>query len=196
MATTSEVQICNEAIALVGGNRIIALTDSSEEGRLCSLFYVTERDALLRSHRWNFARVRSALATTTAPAFGWDYAFVLPPDCLRVVEFNGSETTDEANDDFEIESGLLLTDAETANIVYVAKVTDTATFDPLFSKVLALRLGAALSRKLTGSESLGAKLLAEAENLLPRARQTDANETRSRKRPWPMDSDFVNSRFS
>lgn len=42
-----------------------------------------------------------------------------------MIEFNGSETAGEANDDFEIESGHLLTDAEAANIVYVAKVTDT-----------------------------------------------------------------------
>lgn len=195
MPATSPVQICNEAIAHVGGRRIIDLTDSSEEARLCLLFYETTRDALLRSHRWNFARSREKLGEVAAPPFGWAKAFQLPANCLRVVEFNGSETRDEANEDFEIESGLLLTDSNKAEIVFIKRVEDANLFDSLFSKVLALHLGSAISRKLSGSETIASKLLVEAENLLPKARQTDANETRPRQRPWPVNSDFVNARY-
>lgn len=196
MPATTPIQICNEAIALVGGHRILSMDEAGEEARLCKLFYDNLRDALLRSHRWNFARTRVELGRLAdAPAFGWDYAYQLPADCLRVLEFNGSETTDETADDYEIEGTKLLSDAETANIVYTKQITDTVKMDALFIRVLALQLGAAISRKLSGSETLGAKLLGEASAALIPARRVDSGEPRSRRRPWPIDSDFVNARY-
>lgn len=193
----SEVQICNEAIAHIGGRRILALTDASAEARLCQTFYATERDALLRSHRWNFAKERKVLAQlNTAPAFNWDYAYQLPTDCLRVMELNGSETDSDEADEFEIEGQTLLTDAGVANVVFIKRTSDVNLFDPLFCKALALLLGAKIARTLSGSESLGPKLLEEAQKvLLPMARRVDSNETKPRKRLWPIDSDFVKARY-
>lgn len=196
MPATTPVQIWNEAISHVGGNRVLTENDTSEEGRLCRVFYASLRDALLRSHKWNFARARAELGRLAdAPAFDWNYAFQLPADLLRVIEFNGSETTDEAADDFEIEGVQLLTDAETARIVYIRRIEDTSQMDALFVRVLALQLGAAISRKLTGSETTSEKLLNEATKAMAPARRVDSNEPRSRRRPWPIDSDFVNARY-
>lgn len=193
----TSVEICNAALSRCGARRIVSLDESSEEARTCSLHYGPVRDALLRSHRWNFAKARQELARLAdAPAFGWDFQYQLPSDWLRTLEFNGSETNDEQADDYDIEGDKLLTDAETAEMVYIRRIEDEGLQDSLFNQALILRLGAAISRKITGSDGLGASLLEEAEKLAgPKARQVDANEPRARKRPWPMDSSFVTSRF-
>lgn len=57
MATNS-VEICNNALALIGARRITALTDPSKEARTCNDAYDGCRKAVLRLHPWNFATVR------------------------------------------------------------------------------------------------------------------------------------------
>ena len=49
----SVVDICNEAMDLLGAATITALTENSKEARLCNRRFSTVRDATLRSHPWN-----------------------------------------------------------------------------------------------------------------------------------------------
>jgi hypothetical protein len=71
---TTAVEIANMALSLIGSaNRITVLDGSgSEENRQCFLHYEPARDALLRSHSWNFAVTRVQITTTAAgtPPFG------------------------------------------------------------------------------------------------------------------------------
>lgn len=60
MATTS-VEICNNALTLVGTRRITSLSDASKEARACNDNYDICRKALLRRHPWNFGMTRVAL---------------------------------------------------------------------------------------------------------------------------------------
>lgn len=60
MATNS-VEICNNALALIGARRITALSDPSKEGRSCNDNYDICRKTLLRLHPWNFAMTRVEL---------------------------------------------------------------------------------------------------------------------------------------
>ncbi len=86
----SVVDICNEAMDLLGAATITALTENSKEARLCNRRFSTVRDATLRSHSWNCAIARADLAAdSTAPSFGFANQFPLPTDpfCLRVLSF-------------------------------------------------------------------------------------------------------------
>ena len=58
----SVVDICNEAMDLLGAATITALTENSKEARLCNRRFSTVRDATLRSHTWNCAIARADLA--------------------------------------------------------------------------------------------------------------------------------------
>ena len=58
----SVVDICNEAMDLLGAATITALTENSKEARLCNRRFSTVRDATLRSHSWNCAIARADLA--------------------------------------------------------------------------------------------------------------------------------------
>ena len=46
----SVVDICNEAMDLLGAATITALTENSKEARLCNRRFETVRDAVVRAH--------------------------------------------------------------------------------------------------------------------------------------------------
>jgi len=61
MAST-DVEIANMALSLMGEATITSLSDSIAAARAMNLHFLPVRDALLRSHPWNFAQRRIALA--------------------------------------------------------------------------------------------------------------------------------------
>ncbi len=193
----NEPSICNLALGKLGEKRIMALSDSSQAARFCTLFYEQTRDEILRSHAWNFATSRATLSElAAAPAFGWENQFALPSDCLRVLQLNGYEEL-QARDLFEIEGRNLLTDEDTAEIKYTARITDANQFDPLFIAALASLLASKLCVPLTGARSQAATLLEEYEKVISGvAKKMDAKEGRPKRKPLWVESDLVNRRFS
>ncbi len=87
--------IANLALARLGNSTITDITEDTEIARACQLLYEPTRKELLRSHRWNFAQKRATLTQLAdAPLFGWDHAYQLPSDYMRVCEVNESEHGD------------------------------------------------------------------------------------------------------
>ena len=176
MAT--EVSICSNALRRLGDDPITSLTDDTERARLCNSFYEDSRDAVLRSHPWNFAITRASLAKlSTAPAYGFANQFSLPtnPYCLRVL---GMEYEDYI---FKIENvathgRVLLTDEATANILYVARITDTNLFDAMFVDVLTQKLAVDLAYPVTNSTTLQTQMQKVFEKKLSEARSIAGQE--------------------
>lgn len=147
--------ICNRGLTLLGANRITSLDDDSLEAKLCKEHYDDIRKALLRSHPWKFATKRIALAvSSTTPAWGWDYQYQLPNDCLRVTELYGQE-----QDTWTEEGRLLLTNSNEAKIKYVYDMIEVGNFDPNFTEVLAVDVAITLSYALTTSQGLRKDLI-------------------------------------
>lgn len=183
----SDVQICNRALIRLGADTITVLTENSKEGRLCNILYNQVRKALLRSHPWNFAIGRATLAaSTTAPAFGFDYSYPLPADCLRVWQLYNSKST------YQIEGRTLLTDDTTAKIIYIKDITDTTKFDSLFSTIFSLRLAMELSYNITSNASVTAALTDEYMKLRREARLFDGQEGST---PTWDSGDWLDSRY-
>lgn len=184
MAT--DIDICNLALAHLGEDSITSLSDGTPRAIACNLHYAVTRDEVLRSHRWNFAIARIATVDYDEPEFEWTAKFELPTDCLRVLEFNGNEST-ETDREFVIEGRWLFSNSTTANIVYVKRETDTTLYDPIFVKALALKLAVALSESIRGTTGKTAELLAAYERYTaPLARRVDANEGKRRKGMLPF----------
>ncbi len=62
--TLSETSICNIALGRLGALRIKNVeSDTSLQAIQCRIHYEPTRDALLRSHKWRFARTRIKLAS-------------------------------------------------------------------------------------------------------------------------------------
>ena len=176
MAT--EVSICSNALRRLGDDPITSLTDDTERARLCNSFYADTRDAVLRLHPWNFAITSASLAKlSTAPAYGFANQFALPtnPYCLRVL---GMEYEDYI---FKVENvathgRVLLTDEATANIIYVARITDTNLFDAMFVDVLTQKLAVDLAYPVTNSTTLQTQMQKVFEKKLSEARSIDGQE--------------------
>lgn len=82
---TSDVQIVNFALTLLGESRILSLDDNLKQAREAKAIYAMDRDALLAAHGWTFANARAILpALAAVPLFEYSTAFALPDDCLRV----------------------------------------------------------------------------------------------------------------
>jgi hypothetical protein len=196
----SVVDICNEAMDLLGAATITALTENSKEARLCNRRFETVRDAVLRSHPWNTAIRRASLARDTdAPAFGFTYQYTLPTDpyCLRVLSFWNSNVDSEvaAYDSqvmFKIEGRKVLSNEGTCKITYLARVTDTEQYDSLLSSTIAHKLAAETAYAITGSTSVSQAMQQLYEVRLREARSIDAMEGVPDKL---IADDFINIRF-
>lgn len=190
-----ETTICNLALAKLGIDPIMALTDASKPAQYCKRFHDDTRDEVLSSHRWNFAMARATLnRLAAAPAFEWAFAYQLPDDCLRIVQLNGYDTT-ERKGEFSIEGRELLTDAETAEVRYIARVTDASAWPPLFVDALATKLASKLAAPLTGSRTAATEMLSLYASLTgPQARMADVFEANFKRKPaWAL-SDLVAAR--
>ena len=176
MAT--EVSICSNALRRLGDSPITSLTEDSERGRLCNAFYEPSRDAILRSHTWNFAINRANLAKlSTSPAFEYANQFALPTDpfCLRVLKMEFEDY------EFKIENlaeqgRVLLTDEGEAKIIYIARVTDPSLFDSMFVDVLTAKLAVDLAYPVTNSTTLQVQMQKLFERKLSEARSLDSTE--------------------
>jgi len=196
----SVVDICNEAMDLLGAATITALTENSKEARLCNRRFETVRDAVLRSHPWNTAIRRVSLARDSdAPAFGFTYQYTLPTDpyCLRVLSFWNSNVDSEiaAYDSqvmFKIEGRKVLSNEGTCKITYLARVTDTEQYDSLLSSTIAHKLAAETAYAITGSTSVSQAMQQLYEVRLREARSIDAMEGVPDKL---IADDFINIRF-
>jgi len=140
---------------------------------ICNAFYIPTRDAVLRAHPWNFAIERQQLGKLlTKPAFDYSTEFSLPtsPYCLRVLSLEFPEQK------FKVEGRKLLSNYDTAKILYIAQITDTSQFDPLFAEALVGRMAAELAYSVTGSNTLSQQMWSGYESKISEARSIDGQE--------------------
>tara|TARA_R110002153_G_scaffold187360_3_gene340385 strand:- start:345 stop:929 length:585 start_codon:yes stop_codon:yes gene_type:complete len=186
---SSEVQICNLALTKIGEEQILSLTENNKRGRICNLHYEPIRDAVLRSHIWNFAikRVELALSVDT-PAFDFTHQFALPIDHLRSLTTNLTTTSE-----WKIENGYVLCTSDSVKLKYIAKIVDTNLYDSLFIEALAARLASEFAVPLTDSLSLQEQMFRLYNGKIAEARSMDSMEGT----PDNIEADgWLNSRLS
>jgi hypothetical protein len=84
MSVTSDVQICNMALAHCGVTTLIAdLAESSQQGELCNLFYEPTRNKVSQAIPWPFARKYAPLQDIGSPPANWGFRYLYPTDCLK-----------------------------------------------------------------------------------------------------------------
>lgn len=179
---SSVVEICNIALIRCGSDTIASLTEPGKKGaRLCNAMYEPTRDALLRSHPWNFAMRRATLARLPdAPDHEFDFQYGLPDDCLKIegLYFEGCSEAwphriERSRDGT---SKVLLTNATTVWLAYVSKVTDPNLMDAVFRQALALSLAAAICSALSDNAALTKVIVEEAREAVTEAKVVDSHE--------------------
>jgi hypothetical protein len=169
----SEVDIINSSLNMVGASNIISRGEDSKSARITNQRYDYVRDAVLRAHPWNCAVTRRILTSDTdTPAFQYENQFTLPTDpyCLRVLGL------DYLDIDFQVEGRKIVSDEDTINLRYIARVTDPNEYDQLLIEAIAARLAADTSFALVQSTSLTNSMFALYESKLSEARFVDATE--------------------
>jgi hypothetical protein len=178
----SIAQICNYALAEVAQQRITSIDDATETARLCKLHLPQTIQEVLRSGKWKCAREEAELAELSdAPLFGWEHAFQLPTDFIRIVSLNDIDPDDVEEPLFEIRGTALYTDEESASLVYVKDLysANVGLMDPLLCKAVYLDLAAKLAWPLQQSRTLKEVLEAKAEQALRVARNVDSRDERA-----------------
>lgn len=188
----SEVQIVNRALRLLKVAPITAIGQDSEAGEWADAVYTSARDALLAEYPWNFAMKRAALsASPTAPSWGYDYAYPLPADCLRVLSIEGEP--DESTDAWVVEAGSILTDAiAPLYIRYIEQVTNPGRFPPMFTEALVARLAAEGAYSFTGNVAREQLVNELYQARLAIAKRYDAQE--GTPEPGPVADDWLRER--
>ena len=170
----SQTEVVNITLGRIGITRRIANieTDTSKEAVTARLHYDLALEETLRAFPWNFAQTAVALALTAEDVVipGYEYQYQYPSGCLTA---HMVCTEDGVRDTFTAwlqpwersrlmppkypfrvalhpdgNRRVLLTDVEQAYLIYTARVTDTAAWDPLFMSAFCDRLGAELAMPL------------------------------------------------
>ncbi|VVE74073.1 hypothetical protein PCA31118_04674 [Pandoraea captiosa] len=158
----SQTDICNRALTKVGAARITNINENSKPARVMSALWDTVRKAELRRRFWKFAIVRTTLpALSEKPAWGYNTAFQLPADFLRLVQVNDTfavpamtDYRDQDDSAYQIEGSQILTIFNAPlKIRYVQDVADPGKFDALFVEALASKLAYEACEEITQSLS-------------------------------------------
>lgn len=193
----SEVDICNLALARLGDNATVASIDPPEgsaQAEHCARFYPVARDSLLEMHAWKFATRRVLLAQLTTDTWNWPFAYAEPTGVLKLLAvLPASAASDADTQEYEAETDgngtpIILTDQEGASLRYVARVTDTTVFSPLFVDALAWLLASYLAGPVLKGDAGAAMAKACLQSFmlaLSNAKTSDANQRKVRPEHKP-----------
>ena len=170
---TSAVQICSNALLLLGDKPINSFDEDSDRALIASNLWDNARQAVLRSHPWNCATKRVALALdTVVPAYDWAYQFTLPGDCLRVL-FVGQSG---AADDYKLEGRIILSDENPLYLEYIYNNEDVASWDALLVEAMQRYMTFAMAYPITKSNTTRESAFEEYKLLIKQARAVDGQE--------------------
>jgi hypothetical protein len=148
----SEVNVANLALTDLGADRILALTEDSENARKVNAIFFLVRDSLLRSHPWNFAvQRRSFNQTTSTPEYGFDSEFQIPGDVLRILT-----AENRAGTTWVREGDKILVSDTSFKCRCIIRIEDPTKWDEVFVTTFAARLSAELAYSITDSRPVAA----------------------------------------
>lgn len=183
MATT-DVDICNKALALVRANEIGSLDEASVQANKCRFLYPEARDHVLSMAPWPFCKAIIAGALLTETPAEWKYAYALPERCLNVRYILASSDSGMIEayqgvdnrfgsidlDPVEFEVGLsaldtraVLTNQVDARVCYTKRIDDVRVYGQLVTDLIAYRLAMDLATPLGGDN--GSKYFSRAERM-------------------------------
>ena len=131
---------------------------------------------------------------TTAPAWGFKYAYTLPADCLRLLRILDYDSN------YKVEGRKILSNTETMKILYVSRVTDPNEYDELLRETLSSSLAADIAFAVTSNNTTATNMYNLFQDKLKDARFVDSTEGQNVEQDLGMADvidagTFINSRF-
>lgn len=170
---TSEVQVCSNALLMLGAQPINDFDDEGDRVTLVSNLWANARDAVLRSHPWNCAVKRVSLAPDVAiPPFEYAYQFAIPGECLRILSIG------EEGEHFRyrIEARKIVMDDSECNLRYIFRNEDVTTWDSLLVSAMEAYMAMLCAYPLTKSPTQRSEMEKQYAFQLRQARTVDGLE--------------------
>ena len=160
MAITSSTDIGNMALDLLSADTVNDIDNpESATEELLARWYPQARKKVLREHPWNCASKRIVLAASaTSPAFGYESAFPLPNDFIRLKYITDDEGNIIPASKYTVENGNVLYEGSGLYLVYVYDMTDVASMDVMLVDLIAIELAMMIANKITDSGTETSKL--------------------------------------
>lgn len=183
----TKIDVCNHALLKVGADSIASLDTSAatDEGvirsaRLCNILYDQALEETMRLYPWNCCTRRATpVKLAEVPAFGYEFYFQLPNDCMRVI--NVFDNINEYDDQIQwvLEGRKLLCNYDTIYLKYVAKPTNVGDLDALATQALICILAKKLCTPLQLDDDWETRITNEIYQIvLPQARSIDTFENK------------------
>jgi len=180
--SNSKTDIVNLALDIIKTENVndVEVPGNDKAAVVANRWYDDVRQKALEGFPWIFASTRSAIPLdATAPAFGFDDAYVLPNNYLSL-NFIKYWDYPLSRWNYVIENGRIYMDnggATSLQIGYVFDQTITVKFSPSFKIFLAYSLAEKIVYKLTGNVNLLVRITTgkKTEELNARANNGKAN---------------------
>lgn len=177
---TTDIDICNDAISRIGGKPIHSIEDpTTYTEQLCSSMYIKNRQIVLRSAVWNFAKCIKPIAKSDETLKGFSGVYPLPNDFVRFLGVQNMDLMGGETDRYMLaDRKIYLKDSapDSINLIYIKDVSDVAKFDALFIEAFSLRLAYNLQFALTGKNTTSQRLYEEYLEALTIAKMIDGQE--------------------
>jgi hypothetical protein len=156
----SRIDVWNGALDMIEEQPLSSDQDTSFSGRWLQRNYAQKRDYMLGRYYWKFARKRVVLAPdTVTPAWDWQYRYLLPADCIRIVPPTYDGSWNGTPIPYEEEEGYLLCDQPTSlRLRYVARIEEEGLWSNDFVAVMELYLALTMAHRMTGKQSFVERL--------------------------------------
>jgi hypothetical protein len=185
------IDVVNFALGILGEGEITSIEDDSDKARVMKTFYYISRDATLEDGEWTFAAKRFIPARNIVPpAFGWNYAFTIPSDIIRVTLVIKNPDAYAVISDIEndrnaaehiVEGNEILCDEEVIYCKGVRRMEDEGGYSPLFAEAFAAKLAYLAALPLTSSNQKMQVALGLYEARIKRARTRDGQQNTTRR---------------
>lgn len=192
----SMVGIMNKALRLIGQTEITSPEQQTPAAVRCSAAWRDVVDEVLREHPWTHATVWASLSKSdTPPPFGFTNAYMLPPDCVRVIDVRADGDLSRQGLPFNGVRGAVYTDASPCFVRYVARDNDPTYWPPDFCEAVASKLAAEVALPLArdGGAMMRA-MLDRYQWALDAARLNDAATNRDVERDEAAECCFIKAR--
>ncbi len=163
---TTQVEIVNIALGIIGANLITSLGDDSEEAKLATIHYNAALEATLELQPWSFAikRFKPAQDAET-PLFGWGFSYTVPSEIIRVLSCDNigaipanmvepNFVSEFEQIDFIIEDRKILANVEVVYARGIKRDVSEGKFPPLFVHMLSAKLAMLMALPLTQSNQI------------------------------------------
>ena len=182
----SKTEICNIALSHISNKEIADLdSETSEEARVCRIFYVTALTATLRDFYWPFAtRTKPLTLAAVQPVKEYTYSYRYPSDCVDIKRIISGFRMDtrQSRVPFIISSDdvglVILCDLAEASAQYTVNNVSTERFPSDFIMAFSYRLASYLVPRLANGDplSIAPKMIQLYTIELGRARANALNE--------------------